>query len=105
MIHITEKSQCCGCTACYSVCPKQCISMLSDEEGFLYPEVDIKSCVNCGACEKVCPYQSKKDKKQEGTHSIYAGVQYKDEHKRLQAAGGVFSLGIILDKGMCMQVL
>ena len=102
MIHITEKSQCCGCTACYSVCPKQCISMLSDEEGFLYPEVDIKSCVNCGACEKVCPYQSKKDKKQEGTHSIYAGVQYKDEHKRLQStAGGVFSLlaDYILDKG------
>lgn len=34
MINITEKHNCCGCTACVQRCPKQCISMIEDEEGF-----------------------------------------------------------------------
>ena len=55
MIQISDKTKCCGCTACASVCPKKCITMQYDEEGFLYPVVDKTSCVNCGICEKVCP--------------------------------------------------
>ena len=55
MIEITDKSQCCGCTACVSVCPKMCIAMKEDEEGFLYPEADASLCIGCGLCEKVCP--------------------------------------------------
>ena len=31
-----EKKNCSGCSACYSVCPKQCITMVRDEEGFVY---------------------------------------------------------------------
>lgn len=37
MIQISDKTKCCGCTACASVCPKNCISMQCDGEGFLYP--------------------------------------------------------------------
>lgn len=55
MIHIIDKSKCCGCNACVQRCPKQCISMHEDDEGFLYPKVDITTCINCGICEKVCP--------------------------------------------------
>ena len=55
MIQISDKTKCCGCTACASSCPKKCITMQYDEEGFLYPVVDKTSCVNCGICEKVCP--------------------------------------------------
>ena len=55
MIHIQNKSLCCGCAACANACPKGAISMQPDEEGFLYPHVDSASCVNCGLCEKVCP--------------------------------------------------
>ena len=36
MIDIKEKQNCCGCSACAQRCPKQCISMIEDEEGFLY---------------------------------------------------------------------
>lgn len=50
-----EKKNCCGCSACASVCPKNCISMEEDMEGFYYPVVDEKACVQCGLCEKVCP--------------------------------------------------
>lgn len=55
MINIIDKRDCCGCTACKSICPKYCIRMESDSEGFLYPHVDITTCINCGLCEKVCP--------------------------------------------------
>lgn len=40
MIQIEDKKDCCGCTACAAVCPKQCIEMESDNEGFCYPRVD-----------------------------------------------------------------
>lgn len=43
MIQISDKTKCCGCTACASVCPKNCISMQCDGEGFLYPVVDADS--------------------------------------------------------------
>ena len=46
---------CCGCTACYNICPKQAIQMNADQEGFLYPIVEASLCVDCGLCEKVCP--------------------------------------------------
>lgn len=35
-----RKEECCGCTACYAICPKQAISMQPDEEGFDYPVID-----------------------------------------------------------------
>lgn len=46
---------CCGCTACYNICPHNAITMQPDAEGFLYPFVNRELCCECGACEKVCP--------------------------------------------------
>lgn len=55
MISISDKESCCGCKACYNICPKECIEIVADDEGFWYPEVNEQNCVNCGLCEKVCP--------------------------------------------------
>ena len=55
MLNIVNKTDCCACSACYNICPKHCISMQADVEGFLYPVIDKSICVNCGLCEKVCP--------------------------------------------------
>lgn len=52
-----EKEECCGCTACFAICPKGAISMVADEEGFEYPQVDGQKCVRCHACLKVCPFR------------------------------------------------
>ena len=50
-----RKELCCGCTACYAICPKNAITMEPDEEGFLYPVVNEEKCVRCYQCLKVCP--------------------------------------------------
>lgn len=56
MINITDKSKCCGCTACVNVCPVQCIVMRRDrDEGFDYPVANPDICIGCGKCESVCP--------------------------------------------------
>lgn len=55
MISIIDRSKCCGCSACVQKCPKQCISMHLDDEGFYYPHVESSTCIDCGLCEKVCP--------------------------------------------------
>lgn len=60
MIKIKEKTDCCGCSACMNICPKKCITMKEDEEGFFYPVVDEKRCIHCGLCEKTCPILYKK---------------------------------------------
>lgn len=61
MIKIIEKKDCCGCYACYNVCPQNCIEFKKDNEGFLYPVVDETKCVNCDLCTKVCPIENKKE--------------------------------------------
>lgn len=52
---IVEKNKCCGCHACFNICPKKAIKMKKDEKGFKYPIIDKKKCVDCKLCEKVCP--------------------------------------------------
>lgn len=90
MIEIVDKSKCCGCEACRSICPKKCISMQADKEGFLYPKVDLSQCVGCKLCEKVCPVLNPKYSKREPL--VYAGIN-NDINIRLQSSsGGIFTL-------------
>ena len=58
MVLFDTKKSCCGCTACASVCPKQAIEMLPDENGFFYPKINNELCINCNLCKKVCSYQN-----------------------------------------------
>lgn len=53
-----SKKDCCGCTACYAICPTSSILMVEDEEGFLYPLIDKEKCIRCEMCLRVCPIKS-----------------------------------------------
>lgn len=90
MIEVKEKQNCCGCTACAAICPKACIEMKEDSEGFLYPTVDQDKCIECGICEKVCPIlNTKPEVPFEQTAYI---VQNKNEKVlRESTAGGAFT--------------
>lgn len=56
-----KKENCSGCTACYAICPKEAISMVEDEEGFEYPQIDESKCVRCYQCIKVCPIKAARE--------------------------------------------
>ena len=89
-VKIEEKDLCCGCTACYSVCPKNAIKMVRDNEGFLYPEVDREKCVNCGMCKKVCPILNKA-KLNEFKPKAYLFQNSNEEIRKDSTSGGIFT--------------
>lgn len=90
MIKITDKSQCCGCEACRSVCPKDCISMKADKEGFVYPQVDLSRCIDCKLCEKVCPVLHPASSTK--APSVYAGINNDTNIRLHSSSGGIFTL-------------
>lgn len=89
MIQIVDKQDCCGCSACVQRCPKHCISLREDSEGFLYPQVDAHLCIDCGLCEKVCPVLHAGEPHKPLV--VYA-AKNRNEKVRLQSSsGGVFT--------------
>ena len=52
---LADRNLCSGCSLCSDACPKECIKMTPDREGFPYPEIDSSLCIECGACRKACP--------------------------------------------------
>ena len=90
MINITDSSKCCGCGACAQRCPKSCIDIRGDGEGFLYPKVDVTRCIGCGLCEKVCPELSPL---QEVEPLTSIAAYCKDKYVRKESSsGGIFTL-------------
>ena len=90
MIEITDKHQCCGCSACSQRCPVQCIQMKEDAEGFLYPDVNKEQCIDCGLCEKVCPILSKVPERE--TLQVYAAKNPNTTIRVRSSSGGIFTL-------------
>lgn len=90
MLTITDKKDCTGCFACISICPQDCITMESDEEGFWYPQIDREKCTDCGCCETVCPIlQTRQVESKPFAYACYN----KDENVRKDSSsGGLFTL-------------
>jgi len=87
---VSEK--CTGCSVCVAVCPKHCIAMVSDNEGFLYPKIDYSQCIDCGLCAKICPSLniSKKDSKDSDYPKFYTSA-IKDKYLiKKSSSGGLF---------------
>ncbi|OPJ61895.1 Coenzyme F420 hydrogenase/dehydrogenase, beta subunit C-terminal domain [Clostridium chromiireducens] len=106
MIEIVEKQNCCGCHACANVCTKNCISMKSDNEGFLYPITDKNVCINCNLCEKVCPIINV-PKREDEVILAYACKNKDKKVREASSSGGLFTLlceEVISNKGAVFGV-
>ena len=87
MIQISDKTKCCGCTACVNACPVQCIVMRRDrEEGFDYPVANPDLCVGCGKCDAVCPVINPSDRRKPSAAFAVRCGEYADG----SSSGGVF---------------
>lgn len=90
MITITKREECCGCSACQQICPRQCITLEPDKEGFWYPQIDHNFCTNCHLCEKACPVIN-----QETERIPLKTLAAYNKNERVRAkssSGGIFTL-------------
>ena len=89
-VSLVSHDVCCGCGTCSNVCPRSCISMVCDAEGFAYPSVDEQKCIECGACLKKCPVE--KGGASGGTPISSVVLQDKDgESLENSTSGGAFA--------------
>lgn len=89
-IDITSKEDCCGCTACANICPKDAIIMKADNEGFLYPVNDKEKCIDCGMCKNVCPVLNKQVF-DDFNQKAYLFQNKKENIREDSTSGGFFS--------------
>lgn len=106
---VVGKKVCCGCGACFVVCPTSCIELVYGER-YNYPRVDAERCIECGKCLEVCPSAFLLRGTDPGFLDEPAKASYDcrliysvDDRIRLDASSGGFITGLILhlmDKGL-----
>lgn len=107
MIQINNPADCCGCTACASICAHDAITMKPDALGFLYPEVDKGKCVDCGLCEKVCAFNDNYDTSLNLDKPLAYGARHKDMNEVETSRSGAAFIAIsdyILEQGGVVSV-
>lgn len=90
MISIADKVDCCGCASCSQCCPVNAINMQADEQGFLYPIVDLRKCIDCGKCDAVCPILN------QNPENVFEQKAYLIQHRNIgvlneSSSGGAFT--------------
>ena len=90
IVLFNNDKECCGCSACYNICPKGAITMEINKRGFIYPRIDEKKCVQCGLCIKVCAYKKRENSSDE-KHACYAFTNDNLEELNRSSSGGAFS--------------
>lgn len=85
-----KEADCCGCTACKSICPKGCITMVQDNRGFHYPQLSYpERCIHCNLCNLVCPNK----KERNVVHSVQEPksiISAEDSIREKSSSGGIF---------------
>lgn len=93
-----SNSECCGCTACVTVCRKKCLVMKKDPYGFFYPYLEKPyECIHCDLCETVCPIEKNKSivPKEEYSEPTCLLGWHLDESVRAASTSGAAFVGIV----------
>ena len=85
-----KKDNCTGCYSCANICPKNCINMNMDKEGFKYPNISEDKCIKCKKCINICPVLNKKVIKNKPR--AYACYNKNEVIRRESSSGGIFTL-------------
>lgn len=86
---LASPETCTGCAACLNACTHSAITMTTDTEGFLTPNVDNSKCVECKLCEKACPVISPLQDK--GFMNPRAYAVWSEPDRKVSSSGGAFS--------------
>ena len=94
------KKRCTGCNACIASCNVDALTLITDKNGFWYPEFDKEKCVGCRKCVKSCPVYEKEDQSVKDLEA-YIAWNKKEEMRKNSSSGGVFSALAqkVLDEG------
>lgn len=87
-VDFLPEKHCCGCGLCEAVCPKKCIKMQKDKEGFSYPEINNDICISCGICINECRNKSKNEKLSKP--SAFLGYNREEQTRLKSSSGGLF---------------
>jgi coenzyme F420-reducing hydrogenase beta subunit len=100
-MNICDKKLCTGCSACSTCCKQNAISMIKNDEGFLYPFIDETKCVNCEKCKKICPINNINIENNQNPE-VYAVIA-SDEIRETSTSGGAFSIlaNYVLNSNSC----
>lgn len=52
---ICPPERCTGCMACINSCSHSAITLVENDLGFIYPQIDNSKCIDCKLCYQVCP--------------------------------------------------
>ena len=88
-LDIIPTKDCCGCEACANICPKNCIVMQPDEQGFMRPQLDKAECIDCDLCRKACPILG--EKCIGITPKVLACKNRNNDIRSKSSSGGVFT--------------
>lgn len=90
-ISLLKPEECCGCRACGDICPRTCISFVTDKEGFYYPSIDDSACIGCGLCRKICPSMHP-HLSSNAPSATYVAYTLDREMHRAGSSGGLFGI-------------
>ena len=86
-----NRADCSGCSACANACPKNCITMRRDDEGFAYPKIHHEICVQCGKCDATCPALNFKPTLPAKLPEVFVTIHPDEKVRRHSSSGGTFT--------------
>lgn len=88
---ICDKQLCVGCGVCQNICPAGAITMEEDNEGYLFPKLDLKKCTYCNLCRNSCPILNKQ-LEPEYQKKCYAAKNKNLDVVEKSSSGGIFTI-------------